>query len=156
MAKEIGIVTRLNGSNAMVKTQRSGACAGCSEKSTCHALGSGKEMEVEALNPINARIGDTVTLEMATGRMLELSLLLYIFPIVALLIGAIIGDQTAAAVNADPSVFSAVVGFAGFFLALGAILMVEKHAKRTDKYKPTIIGVKRGDRQTLPKFDSCR
>ncbi|MFP3999563.1 MAG: SoxR reducing system RseC family protein [Desulfobacterales bacterium] len=144
MAKEIGIVTEIKGEIAMVKTRRATACEGCSEKSTCHSMGGAREMEIEALNPIQARIGDRVTLEFATGRMLQLSLLLYIFPIVALLAGAVIGNQAAASFGFDASVFSAIVGFTVFFLALGAILALEKKAKRSDKLKPAITSAKRG------------
>ncbi|MBS3809646.1 MAG: SoxR reducing system RseC family protein, partial [Desulfobacterales bacterium] len=111
MARETGVVIKINGSHATVKTQRSAACEGCSEKSTCHSMGGAKEMEIEALNPIQAGTGDTVTLEFATGRMLKLSLLLYIFPIVALLVGAIIGDQTAKIAGMDASVLAAITGF---------------------------------------------
>lgn len=143
MAREVGVVTKIKGGNAVVKTQRAAACEGCSEKSTCHSMGGGKEMEIEALNPVHAEVGDRVTLEFASGRMLQLSLLLYIFPIAALLAGAMIGNQTAAVFDMDASIFSAVVGFAGFFLALGAIMALEKRARRSDKFKPTITSARR-------------
>ncbi|MFP4158136.1 MAG: SoxR reducing system RseC family protein [Desulfobacterales bacterium] len=147
MAREVGVVTKIKGGNAMVKTQRAAACEGCSEKSTCHSMGGGKEMEIEALNPVHARVGDRVTLEFASGKMLQLSLLLYIFPIIALLAGAIIGNETAAGFGFDASVFSALTGFGGFFLSLAAIMSLEKKARRSDRFKPTITGARHVPRQ---------
>ncbi|MFP4193315.1 MAG: SoxR reducing system RseC family protein [Desulfobacterales bacterium] len=143
MAREIGVVTEIKGDKAVVKTHRAAACEGCSEKSTCHSMGGAREMEIEALNPVNARVGDRVTLEVAAGRMLQLSLLLYIFPIAALLAGAVIGNQTAPILGFDASIFSAIVGFAVFFLALGVIMTLEKKARRSGRFKPTITGARR-------------
>lgn len=155
MARETGVVTKINGPSAVVKTRRLAACEGCSEKSTCHSLGGVREMEVEAHNPVNAAVGDTVTLEFPTRRMLQLSLLLYIFPIVALLIGAIIGDRAAANFGMDESVLSAVAGFAGFFLAMGALLAAEKKAKRSRRYQPTIIRARRATGPAAEKCELC-
>ena len=143
MARENGVVTQVRTNTAIVKTQRAAACDGCSEKSTCHSFGGSREMEIEALNSVNAEPGDTVTLEFGTGRMLKLSLLLYIFPIAALLAGAIIGNQAAETWAMDASILSAVTGFAAFFAALAALLMLEKKARRSDRYKPGIIAVHR-------------
>ena len=156
MAREVGVVTKIKEDSAMVKTQRATACEGCSEKSTCHSMGGSREMEIEALNPVQAKIGDSVTLEYATGRMLQLSLLLYIFPIFALLVGAIIGDSAAPALGADPSILAAVFGFAALFLSLGVLLALEKKARHSDKYKPTIINAKRSAQARTEKCDLCR
>ena len=155
MARETGVVTEIKGGNAVVKTRRAAACEGCSEKSTCHSMGGSREMEIEALNPVQARVGDTVTLEYATGRMLQLSLLLYIFPIFALLIGAVIGDQAAPGLKADPSVLAAVLGFTGFLLSLGLLLSLEKKARHSDKYKPRIVSARRGGRADREKCELC-
>ncbi|MCF8036494.1 MAG: SoxR reducing system RseC family protein [Desulfobacteraceae bacterium] len=155
MAREVGVVTKIKEDSAVVKTQRATACEGCSEKSTCHSMGGSREMEIIALNPVQAKLGDRVTLEYATGRMLQLSLLLYIFPIVALLAGAIIGDSAAPALGADPSILAAVLGFTALFLSLGILLALEKKARKSDKYKPTIISAKRAPQAHAEKCELC-
>ena len=155
MAREVGVVTKIKEDSAVVKTQRAAACEGCSEKSTCHSMGGSREMEIVALNPVQAKIGDRVTLEYATGRMLQLSLLLYIFPIIALLAGAIIGDSAAPTLGADPSILAAVLGFAALFLSLGVLLALEKKARQSDKYKPTIISAKHAPQARTEKCELC-
>ena len=143
MAKETAIVTGIDGEYAMVRTQRTDGCAACSEKNLCSALGGGKDMEFAALNPAGANPGDTVLLDFKAVRLLQLSFLLYIFPIGVLVAGAVIGDALAPAYGIDASAGAAGLGFASFFMAIGVILLLERKARKSDKYKPVVISVKR-------------
>ncbi|HSO20180.1 MAG TPA: SoxR reducing system RseC family protein, partial [Desulfosarcina sp.] len=45
---------------AWVKTTRSSACESCSSRDACQAGGGGQEMEVEAINTADARVGDRI------------------------------------------------------------------------------------------------
>ncbi|MCF8110816.1 MAG: SoxR reducing system RseC family protein [Desulfobacteraceae bacterium] len=155
MARQIGVVTEVKENSAMVKTQHAPACQGCSQQGACHLMGGGKEIEVEALNPVHAKAGDTVTLEYGSGRRLGLSLLIYIFPVFALVIGAVLGNYSAPALGADPSMLAAVIGFIGLLLALGLLLAMEKKAKQSDKYKPTIVRAKRSPLAGTEKCELC-
>ncbi len=143
MAKETAIVTGIEGEYAMVRTQRTDGCAACSEKNLCNALGGGKDMEFRALNPAGAHPGDTVLLDFRALRLLQLSFLLYIFPIGVLIAGAVTGNALAPAYGIDASAGAAVLGFSSFFIAIGIILLLEKKARNSDKYKPVVITVKR-------------
>ena len=65
MATEEGIVFKMGApgaGTAWVKTTRSSACETCSSKGACHGEGGGKEMEmeVEAFNTADARVGDRI------------------------------------------------------------------------------------------------
>ncbi len=144
MAKETAIVTDLSGDYAMVKTQRTSGCAACSERNLCNTMGGGKDMEFLAINPVKARLGDTVLLDFKTSRLLQLSLLLYIFPIIVLLIGALVGESIVApAYGIDRSAGAAGTGFAAFIVSIVILLLLERRAKKTDKYKPVILTVKK-------------
>ncbi|MGM0453703.1 MAG: SoxR reducing system RseC family protein [Thermodesulfobacteriota bacterium] len=143
MATETGIVTQIKGEYAVVKTQRAAGCGACTEKDTCHSMGGGKEIEFTAINAANAGAGDQVVLNFKTSRMLKLSMLIYIFPILALVTGAVIGNNWAISAGTDPSVGAAVPGFLAFFAAIGIILFLEKGAKHSDRYKPVIVSVKK-------------
>lgn len=163
MATETGIVTKIKGEYALVKTERAAGCAGCSEKDTCHSMGGGKEIEFTATNPANASVGDKVVLDFKTSRMLQLSLLIYIFPIAILVIGAVIGNNWAASAGMDPSVGAAALGFTGLFAAIGVILFLEKGARHSDRYKPVIVSIKKagaaagasGEKADLEKCHVC-
>lgn len=155
MARQLGVVTEVKEYSAMVKTRHAPACQGCSQQGACHIMSGRKEMETEALNPIHAKAGDTVTLEYSSGRRLGLSLLIYIFPVLALAIGAVLGNYLAPRLGADPSMLAAIIGFIGLILALGLLLAIEKKAKRSDKYKPTIVRAKRSPPADTEKCELC-
>jgi len=141
MATEHGIVLRTNSGEAWVKTVKSGSCEGCSARGACHSLSDSGEMEVNAINEAGARVGDRIVLSFDNSSLLKATFLLYVFPILLLILGAGIGQGTAAYFNFNPSAFSAIIGFTFFFTAVLVIkLKADKLAKK-NKYRPKIIKV---------------
>jgi len=118
MALEEGIVTRTAGDTAFITTRRTTACEGCSERHVCHSMGNVKEIEIEVANPIAAKPGDTVMVAFKTSQLVTLSFMLYVFPIIAMVIGAVFGDSVAGNFGGDPSIFAAVFGFLFFGIAM--------------------------------------
>jgi len=144
LALEEGIITRVPGADtAYIVTRRATACEGCSERHLCHATSGDREIEVEAANPVHAEAGDTVMVAFKTNQLVRLAFMLYIFPIIALVIGAVLGDSIAPNFGGDPSVFAAVFGFLFFGIALWAIKLKDKQAKKTGQYRPVIVKIKK-------------
>lgn len=143
MATEQGRVTAVKGNNAIVRTRRSSACEGCREKDRCTMVEGGKEMEFEASNTPNAQVGDTVDVEMKTGMLLLLSFFLYVFPILLMLVGALIGSHFATRSNGDQSLFAAVFGFAFFIAAFGVVKLKDRQAAKTGQYRPIIVRIRK-------------
>ena len=144
MATEEGIIIKVNPATAMVKTKQMTACESCTEKDTCHSAGGGKKiMEVEAVNTANAQLGDTVIVTFATSQLFKLSFLLYVFPVIVMIVGALMGERVAENFNANPSAWSAVMGFAFFFAAMAVVKLMDKKARKTGKYRPEIIKIKK-------------
>ena len=143
MATEHGIVIRTDSAGAWVKTTKSGACEGCSARGSCHSLSDHGEMEVNALNEAGAKVGDRIVLSFETGPLLKATFLLYVFPILLLIIGAVIGQETAAYFQFNPSGFSAAVGFTFFFLAVLVIKIRANKLAQKKEYRPKIIKVLR-------------
>ena len=48
MATEQGIVIKTDSSAAWVKTIKTGDCAGCTARGSCHSLGNNADMEVKS------------------------------------------------------------------------------------------------------------
>ena len=145
MATEEGIVFKLGAAGsgtAWVKTTRSSACASCSSRNACHTSGGGKEMEVEAINTAQAKVGDRIVLNISTGSLLKATFLLYVFPILAMIAGALIGQMVAEARGTDPSGVSALFAFAFFGLAFFAIRIIGRFLSRDASYKPEIIKIR--------------
>jgi len=144
MATEEGIIIKVNETTAMVKTNQMTACESCAEKDTCHSTGGiGKIMEVEAENTANAQLGDTVIVTFETSKLFMLSFLLYVFPIIVMIFGALLGERVAENFNGNPSAYSAVMGFGFFFIAMAIVKLKDKKARKTGQYRPEIIKVKR-------------
>jgi sigma-E factor negative regulatory protein RseC len=142
MATEEGIVTNIPmPGKVLVATVRSGACASCTARGMCHTVGGGGEAEVIANNNANARVGDRVVISFQTGSLLKAMFLLYMFPILCLLIGALIGNNYAYTLHMDPSVFSAFIGFLFFG---GAVIFVKTKGNQLaekKEYQPKIVRI---------------
>ena len=143
MATEEGIIIKCDDSTAMVKTIQSTACDSCAEKDICKTTGGGKIMEVEAINTANAELGDLVVVSFSTSQLFMLSFFLYVFPIIVMIIGALFGEHIAKNFNANPSTFSAIFGFSFFAVAMGVVKLKDKQARKSGKYRPEIIKIKR-------------
>jgi sigma-E factor negative regulatory protein RseC len=147
MATEEGIIIEIPmPGKVLVSTVRSGACASCTARGMCHSVGGGGDAEVIANNAANARVGDRVVISFHTGSLLKAMFLLYMFPILCLLLGAVIGNNYADNLQMDPSGFSAVIGFLFFG---GAVVFVKTKGNQMaekDEYQPKIIRIlKRGE-----------
>lgn len=147
MATEEGIVTKISApGKVLVSTVRSGACESCTARGMCHSVGGGGEAEVIANNPANAGVGDRVLISFQTGSLLKAMFLLYIFPVICLLVGAVIGNNYGYIFQMDSSASSAILGF--LFLG-GAIFFVRTKGNQMaqkGEYQPQIIRIlKRGE-----------
>ena len=153
MATEEGVVIRmgaLGAGTAWVRTIRSSTCAACASRDNCHAGGPGKEMEVEAINTAAARVGDRIVLNIQTGALLKASFLLYVFPVLALIAGALVGQGAAPLVGWDASASAAAVGFLFFGAAFGILRIMDRHLSGKTAYKPEIVKI----RGSLPPPDT--
>ncbi len=141
MATEQGIVTKTDSRAAWVKTVKSGNCAGCSARGSCHTMGGDDEMEVKAINEAGAKVGDRIVLSFKTSSLLKATFLLYVFPILLLIVGAAIGQEMAPKFGFNPSGFSAIMGFTFFFAALLIIKTTANKLARKKEYRPKIIKI---------------
>lgn len=141
MATEQGIVIKTDSKAAWVKTVKSGDCAACSARGSCHSAGSSNEMEVKAINVAGAKVGDRIVLSFETSSLLKATFLLYVFPILLLIIGAVIGQEVAPGLNFNPSGFSAIVGFSFFFAAVLIVKATANKLAKKNEYRPKVIKI---------------
>ena len=141
MAKERGIVTRLQKDTAWVTTIRSSACEHCEGRDSCTVIGSGKEMEVEAVNVVGAQVGDRVLVGMATANLVKASFLTYIFPILALMAGAAWGQEAGTGWGLSPNVGAVIFGFAFFAAAFVLVRRFSKNLGSKSGFRPQVVKV---------------
>lgn len=139
MITENGIVTQVDPSTVWVKTIRASACKACSSKDNCHTANSQKTLIVMVKNTLCVEKGDHVVIGLQTQPMLILTFLLYVFPIILLIIGAVIGNGIAPSMQMDPSLLSMLTGFSFFGLAFYFIRKKNDSLSKNDAYKPFLV-----------------
>lgn len=141
MATEEGVVVRVDNNRAWIKTLRSGSCEACSSRGACGVSGSGKEMEVEALNDVGAVAGDQVQIRFDTGKLMGISFFIYIFPVLMLIAGAVLGQKMAPLYQMNESTASALAGFGFFGLAFLVIRLGGSALAGKREYQPRIAKI---------------
>ena len=120
MAREQGTVHRVAGTTCWVRTTRTEACESCSAREGCHALGGGKEVEIQVQNTLSASVGDLVELSISDSAFLKAVFVVYMVPVFFLMAGALLGNALAPGWGMDPSVGAAVVSAASVSVSAGA------------------------------------
>jgi sigma-E factor negative regulatory protein RseC len=98
-------------------------------------------MEVEALNTVGARVGDEIVLNLATGSLLKATFLLYVFPILCMIAGAVVGHRFALSRGWDPSGLSAAISLAALGISLFLIRLRGNALSHKSEYKPQIVRI---------------
>jgi sigma-E factor negative regulatory protein RseC len=140
MATEEGFVIKLESAGtARVKTNKKSACKGCASRDSCNGMGN--EMEVEALNPAGAQVGDRILLRIETASFLKATFLLYVFPIIWMIVGAVIGQRYAPHLKMDASGLSALLGFLFFFVSILFVKFKGNRMATQSAYRPKIVKI---------------
>jgi len=138
MIEETGIVTKTEGVMAMVSVQKKGTCEGCAVKGVCET--QGEDSEIEAMNPVHAKVGQTVKVSIKPQVYLKGTMLVYGIPLVALIAGAIfgknIGETYFRGTNSD--LIAALAGFGALILSLLLIKIWTRSYETKTEYKPVI------------------
>ena len=115
-------VIDLEGNIAIVEVKRKSACEGCHKMTSgegcgvCSLLGSDSRFTSRALNRIGAKIGDSVEVQSATGRVLLYSALIFLAPVV---VGLLLYGLSGFWFEAEtPRIMMLLGGFCACFAAL--------------------------------------
>jgi sigma-E factor negative regulatory protein RseC len=146
--KEIGIIKRQQGNDAVVSIKRHAACGDCG---ACH-IGKDKEsVETVAKNPIHAAVGETVEVEMEFVSVFRAAMICYGIPLLFFLIGSVLSYAMIAQLNLDMDQVLTPF-FAGIFLLVVAyvgIRILDKKGLFKGRYMPVITNI------TTPFVENC-
>lgn len=137
--REEGIVIDTYGEFAKVEAKRNPSCEGCMNKGICEPA-SDSSMIVEAVNLINAKVGDRVNFEIDAGILLKSTFIIYILPVIFLLSGAFIGGELAEILSQSgkKEALSVVGGSIFFIIGIILLILLNKYFSRKKGYKPVI------------------
>jgi len=138
--EEIGQVLEAEGQFAKIRMNRTGMCAQCG-RCGIMAFQPASDIIVDADNPVGARAGDSVRLEMESRYYLTAAFIVYVFP---LLLGGL-GYLLGALIASQMGVSEGTLGIAGavflFALSFAGIRAYDKKAAREGRYRPHIVEV---------------
>jgi len=131
--QETGGVREVKGEEVVVEITPAASCATCELRSVCNASEVEKPV-LEASNPIHAKVGDWVKLEMNPGAAVTSAFLIFIFPLIGLVVGYFAGHPFGHLAE----ILGTVAGFA-LFLFVVKLLDPILAKKRT--FKPMVIQI---------------
>lgn len=153
MIEEQGTVIELKSkTTAVVMCKKSSLCENCTTKGSC-IIGEDEHTRlIEVKNDLGAEIGDLVRIATSTRSFLQSSFLLYIVPLIALVIGAIVGKTLGEKLidDLDPNLLSAIFGVF-FMIGSFVILRVGSSALQEDVYMPKVVAILKDDEMTQDK-----
>jgi sigma-E factor negative regulatory protein RseC len=95
-------------------------------------------MEVAARNEVGAKVGDEVRVTVASKTFLKASFLVYMVPVTALILGALLGDTLGPSLypGASSDLLPVVFGSLFFFLSFVLMRIWGRESKRTKGIVP--------------------
>jgi sigma-E factor negative regulatory protein RseC len=135
--EEEGIVIGVEGVTAVVRVVRKGACEHCTA-GTCDMTEQGAE--ITALNPVGARVGQRVRVVMHSTQYLKGSMIVYGLPVLALMVGAVVGKIYGPRLfpGLEPDLAAAIAGFGLMALSLLGVKVWSTGAEKKTEYQPVI------------------
>ena len=86
-------------------------------------------------------MGDRIVLSVSSAAVLKVSFLLYVFPILLMIVGAVIGQNLAPRLQMDPSMLSLLTGLLFFLMAFVFVRLGSNRMGKKDEYRPRIVRI---------------
>ena len=141
MDTECGIIVEIRARMALVEASAGEACAACSSRGSCSLIGGESKRRLWMENRAGGRKGDTIEFAIAPGAVVRMSLLLYAFPVVALIAGMFAGMALAPRLGLDADLAAALFGAGGFALSFGIVKAISAILARGKSFQPVMIRV---------------
>ncbi|WP_444997664.1 SoxR reducing system RseC family protein [Aliikangiella sp. IMCC44359] len=153
MLQESGLVTRIENNIAWINTQAKLACSSCQVESTCgngvlEKYLAGKIFISKLENTLDANVGDQVVISIPKARVTKASIIVYMIPLCALIIGAFIGNYWSEALSI---LFSGI----GFALGLLIIRLYNYQISKDKNYTPFMLS-KIKSNKPYPQLDKVK
>lgn len=139
--KEEGIVESISHRKAVVRIQKGGRCQSCGSREACGVSGGG-DMQIDLENELGAKVGDCVEISLPTRSLMKLSLLVYLLPILALILGAYLGRLVGTEVlQSDATVISVACGAAAMAAAFFGLRWFDRRVQVSSRFRPRMTRI---------------
>ncbi len=137
MHQEVGTVIASRGGTARVLVAMNAACDHCPSRSCCTSLG-GDLKGVDVSNRMGAREGQKVKVAISQKAVLKASFILYMVPILALIIGAVLGNYLG---PQHKEIWAVSMGIGFFVGSYFVIKVLNTYLENKAEYLPVITGI---------------
>ena len=136
MMNEFGTVKHVHGITAIVSVDRKSSCEQCAAGCTLSDSGA----NIEAVNRVEAKVGQKVRVAIRPYAYLKGSLIVYGLPAMALVAGAVAGKEILSGFFPayDPDIVSAFAGFGAFAVSFLIVKLWSMGLEKKLEYKPVI------------------
>lgn len=135
ITQQEGIVISVAGETARVKTSRHSDCENCG------ACPGNAAIVLDARNPLGAKPGQPVMIEVQEVGMLKSAFIVYMLPLIAMFAGAVAGGYLAGQLAKDVFWFQVAGGGAAFVLSILYIRHFDKRASANKNLQPVITRI---------------
>ena len=140
MRYETGIITKIANDMAQVEPEQNLDCDSCTAKSACIVLSGSKKRKIWIENIIQADIGDRIIFSIEEKGVVMSSFLLYLFPVIMLFAGIIIGANVHDLLLIDGDLTSGLFGLIGLGISFVIIRIISIFIKKNPAFMPVMIG----------------
>ncbi|MCK5058708.1 MAG: SoxR reducing system RseC family protein [Candidatus Aminicenantes bacterium] len=143
MSTEEGTITKIAGDKAWVLVRRSSACDGCKSGGVCSSLGGSGDMEAEAINTADSKVGDRVRLKLSSKSIWKISFMFYIIPVIFLALGAIVGMEIGkrSFPGFDPEMMSLAIALLACAVGFLIVWVYSRIVGEKREYVPEVIRI---------------
>lgn len=132
--QETGTIISLNRDKALVLINRRQNCHGCT---ACQPLGE-NYMQLEALNRLDARVGDTVEVMIEPRQIIKNSLIVFILPLLMMVAGYFAGVHLFSSRNEGTGILGSLSALVvSFFL----IRLIDRRSRQTAENDAAIVEI---------------
>lgn len=132
-----GFVVEVKGDIAHISVLRPSECG--DKCSNCSGSCNEQSMVVQVSNTLSAQVGDQVALSMQSAHLIKLSFLLYTVPLIAFVLGVLIGYSQATAHGISGDFVALGAGFASMLIAYFGINFWLRHNAKTSETILTMV-----------------
>ena len=144
MIEETARVVAIEGDQLVLQAQTKTACNACEVKQGCGTSVLSKVVgrkftRFHATNTVNAEIGDEVVVGMHEDAMLMGSVLVYLLPLLALIIAAVVADSLIDTTVEPRDLFIILSGVTGFFSMLAVSRLFLSTGRSHKRLSPVVL-----------------
>ncbi|STO30947.1 Positive regulator of sigma E activity [Fusobacterium necrogenes] len=141
-----GVIKKIDGNKIIVKLYKDTSCSHCSGCSGDSKYGK----DFEFTTDMKANIGDTVTFEISTGKVIKAASIAYVFPAITMIAGYFLGEKLLG-LSENQSIIASFLALVVSFIVL--YLYDKFIVKKQTNSEIEIISIEKEDTSTI--LNSC-